>query len=123
MIRGILGQEGPPADYRALPRVTFTDPEIGSVGLHEHAARQAGVNIRGGTTPMPGTAHGWIHKTGNEGLVKLIEDTTAACGGAMVIGPLTRWVPTDLQNGPGGSVRSRSGGPARPVPTRSPSEQ
>ena len=28
-VRDILGQEGPPADYRAVPRVTFTDPEVG----------------------------------------------------------------------------------------------
>ena len=34
----ILGEEGPGADYRALPRVTFTDPEVGSVGLSEDQA-------------------------------------------------------------------------------------
>ena len=27
--RAILGEDGPPADYRAVPRVTFTDPEVG----------------------------------------------------------------------------------------------
>lgn len=31
--RDILGADGPPADYRAVPRVTFTDPEIGSTAL------------------------------------------------------------------------------------------
>ena len=41
-VRDILGQGGPAADYRALPRVTFTDPEIGAVGLTEKQARDAG---------------------------------------------------------------------------------
>jgi pyruvate/2-oxoglutarate dehydrogenase complex dihydrolipoamide dehydrogenase (E3) component len=34
----ILGEDHVPADYRALPRVTFTDPEIGAVGLTEAQA-------------------------------------------------------------------------------------
>ena len=40
-IADILGEAHPRADYRAIPRVTFTDPEIGSVGLSEEAARCA----------------------------------------------------------------------------------
>ena len=35
VVNDVLGREVVPADYRALPRVTFTDPEIGSVGLSE----------------------------------------------------------------------------------------
>jgi pyruvate/2-oxoglutarate dehydrogenase complex dihydrolipoamide dehydrogenase (E3) component len=35
----ILGQAPEPASYRALPRVTFTDPEVGAVGLTEAQAR------------------------------------------------------------------------------------
>ncbi|MBC7292243.1 MAG: NAD(P)/FAD-dependent oxidoreductase, partial [Actinotalea sp.] len=30
VIRDVLGEPGPPAQYRALPRVTFTDPEVGA---------------------------------------------------------------------------------------------
>ncbi|WP_438353668.1 dihydrolipoyl dehydrogenase family protein [Microbacterium sp. CJ88] len=34
------------ADHDAVPQVTFTDPEVASVGLTEAAARKAGRNIR-----------------------------------------------------------------------------
>ena len=51
----ILGRPGPAADYRALPRVTFTDPEVGSVGLTEAQARQA-AGQRGGRDQRRGHA-------------------------------------------------------------------
>ena len=72
---GILGQDGPPADYRAVPRVTFTDPEIGAVGLTEAQARERGMAVRTGITQVPSSARGWIHRAGNDGFIKLIEDT------------------------------------------------
>ncbi len=70
----ILGEDGPPATYEAVPRVTFTDPEIGSVGLSEAAAREQGISVRVGSTEVPTTARGWIHKAGNDGFIKLVED-------------------------------------------------
>jgi pyruvate/2-oxoglutarate dehydrogenase complex dihydrolipoamide dehydrogenase (E3) component len=73
-VRDILGQGGEPADYRAVPRVTFTDPEIGSVGLTERQARAAGLRVRTGTTQVPYSARGWIHKAGNDGFIKVVED-------------------------------------------------
>src|SRR5690348_5528160 len=45
-VPAIQGQDGPRADYRALPRVTFTDPEVGSVGLTEAQARERGLTVR-----------------------------------------------------------------------------
>jgi len=87
-VRDILGRPGPPADYTALPRVTFTDPEVGAVGLTERQAREAGHNIRVGSTQIPASARGWIHKLGNEGFIKLIEDTDAGfLIGATAAGP------------------------------------
>ena len=59
---------GPPADYRALPRVTFTDPEIGAVGLTEQQARERASTSRSESSQMPEAARGWIHKAGNDGL-------------------------------------------------------
>ncbi|MFC7243909.1 dihydrolipoyl dehydrogenase family protein [Catellatospora aurea] len=73
-IRDILGQEGPPADYRAHPRVTFTDPEIGSVGLTEEAARHQGIHVQTAYTKLPESTRGWIHKAGNDGFIKLVAD-------------------------------------------------
>ncbi|MER7569100.1 NAD(P)/FAD-dependent oxidoreductase [Streptomyces sp. NPDC097941] len=73
-VRDILGQPGPDADYRALPRVTFTDPEIAAVGLTERQARDQGLRVRTGTVPIASSTRGWIHKAGNEGFVKLVED-------------------------------------------------
>jgi len=74
-VADILGKETPPADYRALPRVTFTDPEVGAAGLTEEQARQRGLRVRTGTAQVPSSARGWIHGPGNDGLIKLVEDS------------------------------------------------
>jgi pyruvate/2-oxoglutarate dehydrogenase complex dihydrolipoamide dehydrogenase (E3) component len=71
----ILGAEHAPADYRAVPRVTFTDPEVASVGLSEAQARHAGLAVRVGVAPTASTARGWIHGPGAEhGVIKLVAD-------------------------------------------------
>jgi pyruvate/2-oxoglutarate dehydrogenase complex dihydrolipoamide dehydrogenase (E3) component len=73
-VRDILGQPGPDADYRALPRVTFTDPEIGAVGLTERQACERGLRVRTGVVSLASSTRGWIHGPGGEGFVKLVED-------------------------------------------------
>jgi pyruvate/2-oxoglutarate dehydrogenase complex dihydrolipoamide dehydrogenase (E3) component len=73
-VRDVLGQAGPPADYRALPRVTFTDPEIAAVGLTEGQARERGLAVQIGLAQVPSSARGWIHKAGNDGFIKLVVD-------------------------------------------------
>ncbi|MEV5505464.1 dihydrolipoyl dehydrogenase family protein [Streptomyces orinoci] len=86
--RAVLGEPGPPADYRALPRVTFTDPEVGAVGLTERQARDKGLRVRTGMSRLPSSARGWIHKTGNEGLYKLVADEDrGVLLGATAMGP------------------------------------
>jgi pyruvate/2-oxoglutarate dehydrogenase complex dihydrolipoamide dehydrogenase (E3) component len=66
----VLGRPLPEADYRALPRVTFTDPEIGSVGLTEAQARADGGEVDVYCEPIADSARGWIHR--GEGFVKLV---------------------------------------------------
>ena len=36
-VRDLLDQDGPLADYRAVSRVTFTDPEVGSAASSVHS--------------------------------------------------------------------------------------
>jgi pyruvate/2-oxoglutarate dehydrogenase complex dihydrolipoamide dehydrogenase (E3) component len=75
-VHDILGTpDAPVADYKALPRVTFTDPEIGAVGMTEQQARDAGLNIRTASAQIPSSSRGWIHKAGNDGFIKLVVDT------------------------------------------------
>jgi pyruvate/2-oxoglutarate dehydrogenase complex dihydrolipoamide dehydrogenase (E3) component len=95
-IRDILGQEGPAATYHALPRVTFTDPEIGAVGLTEAQARARGLGVRTSVSPIPSSSRGWIHKVGNDGFIKLVADgdilvgaTSAGPTGGEVLGWLS----------------------------------
>lgn len=92
----ILGLGDETADYRAMPAVTYTDPEVATVGLTEQQARDEGIDVRTSTTEVPNTARGWIHKAGNDGVVKLVADArrgvlvgaTAAAptGGEMISG-------------------------------------
>jgi pyruvate/2-oxoglutarate dehydrogenase complex dihydrolipoamide dehydrogenase (E3) component len=97
-IKDILGENPDPADYRAVPRVTFTDPEIGSVGMTEAQAREAGLNVRVGCTEVPYSARGWIHKAGNDGFIKIIEDADrSVIVGATSAGPTGGEVLSALQ--------------------------
>jgi pyruvate/2-oxoglutarate dehydrogenase complex dihydrolipoamide dehydrogenase (E3) component len=74
VVRDILGEDGPWADYRAVSRVTFTDPEVGSVGMTEHQARAAGLQVQVSVAQVPESSRGWIHQAGNEGIIKLVAD-------------------------------------------------
>ncbi len=85
-VRDLLGQDGPPADYRAVPHVTFTDPEVGGVGMTEQQARDAGLRVRIGTQDLAANSRGWINRA--TGLVKLVEDADrGVLVGATVVGP------------------------------------
>jgi pyruvate/2-oxoglutarate dehydrogenase complex dihydrolipoamide dehydrogenase (E3) component len=85
-VRDILGQDGPEASYHAVPHVTFTDPEVGSVGMTERQARDAGLRVRVGTTDLASSTRGWIHRA--VGLVKLVEDADrGVLVGACSVGP------------------------------------
>lgn len=61
------------ADHTAVPRVTFTDPEVASVGLSEAAARAEGIDVIVASADPAETARGYIHDF-HGGALKLIGD-------------------------------------------------
>jgi pyruvate/2-oxoglutarate dehydrogenase complex dihydrolipoamide dehydrogenase (E3) component len=61
------------ADHTAVPRVTFTDPEIASVGLSEAAARARGMDVIVASADPAETARGYIHDF-HRGALKLVAD-------------------------------------------------
>jgi pyruvate/2-oxoglutarate dehydrogenase complex dihydrolipoamide dehydrogenase (E3) component len=86
VVGDLLGQPED-AQFHAVPRVTFTDPEVGSVGLTEQQARDAGMGVRTATAALPESTRGWLHREGNEGLFKLVaHDGTLV--GATSVGPM-----------------------------------
>ena len=87
-LRDLTGADGPPASYHAVPHTTFTDPEVGGVGLTERAAREAGLRVRVGQTPLEQSSRGFVHGPGGRGLIKVVEDADrGVLVGATAMGP------------------------------------
>lgn len=75
------------ADHTAVPRVTFTDPEVASVGLSEAAARARGIDVVVARADPAETARGYIHDF-HGGALKLVGDRTRrALIGATLVTP------------------------------------
>jgi pyruvate/2-oxoglutarate dehydrogenase complex dihydrolipoamide dehydrogenase (E3) component len=87
-VRDVLGKPGPGADYSALPRVTFTDPEVGAAGITEATARKQGINVKTGLQKASVTSRGWIFGPGNDGFIKVVLDADrGTIVGATSMGP------------------------------------
>ncbi|GAA1748603.1 NAD(P)/FAD-dependent oxidoreductase [Aeromicrobium alkaliterrae] len=83
----VLGEDLPPYD-ESLPRSTFTDPEVGGVGLTEKQARDRGIDVRTGVAPLNESSRGFVHGPGNEGVVKVVVDVKrGVLVGATFVGP------------------------------------
>jgi pyruvate/2-oxoglutarate dehydrogenase complex dihydrolipoamide dehydrogenase (E3) component len=61
------------ADHTAVPRVTFTDPEVASVGLSEAAARARGIDVVVSSADPAEAVRGYIHDF-HGGALKLVAD-------------------------------------------------
>ncbi len=84
----LLGQDEPFGGYHGIAWATFTDPEVGRVGLTEQQARDQGLTVRVGRQQIGSNTRGWIHGPGNDGFIKLIEDADrGVLVGATVVSP------------------------------------
>jgi dihydrolipoamide dehydrogenase len=83
----IAGHEVVPIDYDHVPRCTYSDPEIGSVGLTEAEAKAAGHDVRTGAFPFK--ALGRARMAGEtDGFVKIVaEKKYDEVLGVHIIGP------------------------------------
>jgi pyruvate/2-oxoglutarate dehydrogenase complex dihydrolipoamide dehydrogenase (E3) component len=73
-------------DYAALPRVTYTDPELAQIGMTEAEAREAGLAPRPYRFPLPETDRA-VAEGIEDGLFKLVVDPKGRLLGAAVLGP------------------------------------
>ena len=87
-VADILENETFNSDYTVIPHATFTDPEVGSVGMTEAQAVAAGMDVDVVLKDVQATFRGWLHRTGNKGLIKLVADRkTGILVGASSVGP------------------------------------
>jgi dihydrolipoamide dehydrogenase len=83
------------ADYRGVPRVVFSDPEVAAVGLTEDRAREEGVDVVTATVDIPGTlARPWTYEREPRGELRLIADRSRrVLVGAWAVAPLAgEWI-------------------------------
>ena len=62
------------ADYSVMPTAIFTDPELGSVGLTEREAREAGHDVDAVKHPLPNVTRAQFTRT-KHGFFKIVFDT------------------------------------------------
>lgn len=75
------------ADHTAIPRVTYTDPEVASVGLSEQQARDKGLDVLIGSTDAAESARGYIQGF-RDGLIKVVVDRKRkVIVGATIVSP------------------------------------
>ncbi|MGZ5351620.1 MAG: dihydrolipoyl dehydrogenase family protein [Actinomycetota bacterium] len=84
VVDDILGSPRP-RDYRVVPRVTFCDPEVASVGLTEARARELGADVRTAVVRIEDNERS--HIDGRPfGLVKLVADQAGTLLGGHIVG-------------------------------------
>jgi dihydrolipoamide dehydrogenase len=86
-LAAILERRPAPVDYNAVPRATYTRPEVASIGLTEEEARAAGHELQVGRFSFRANARAMIQGE-TEGLAKFVADgRTGELLGVHLAGP------------------------------------
>ena len=94
VVADIAGEQ-PSADYTAIPRVVFSDPEVAAVGLTEAQARERGVELTTARVSLADSiARPWTYETEPDGELGLLADRRRQIlVGAWAVGPLAgEWI-------------------------------
>jgi dihydrolipoamide dehydrogenase len=84
----LAGKPTQPVDRTRIPNCTYCEPQVGSVGLTERAAREAGHAVKVGKFPFLGNSKATILGA-HEGFVKVVADEKyGEVLGVHIIGPL-----------------------------------
>lgn len=84
LVRGLLDPSSPGEDLRAVPRVTYTDPEVAAVGRTLAQAREDGLDVAEASADLG--ARGWLDE--HPGWIRLVADRRrGVLVGATVVGP------------------------------------
>lgn len=94
IVRGDIAGETVRADYSAVPRSIFCDPEVAAVGLTASAARAEGISVASATVPLEDLERATTYGRGIEGIVGVVADRAAGVlVGAHGVGPLaSEWM-------------------------------
>jgi pyruvate/2-oxoglutarate dehydrogenase complex dihydrolipoamide dehydrogenase (E3) component len=90
-----IAGESPRADYHAIPRVVFSDPELAAVGMTAAGAAEAGIDAVSATLELAGAiARPWTYETDPRGELCVIADRERRILiGAWAVGPLAgEWI-------------------------------
>jgi dihydrolipoamide dehydrogenase len=90
-----IAGRGARADYRAIPRVVFSDPEVAAVGLTEQQARDQGIDVVTSRINLPETiARPWTYERQPRGDLGLVADRgSGVLVGAWAVAPLAgEWI-------------------------------
>jgi pyruvate/2-oxoglutarate dehydrogenase complex dihydrolipoamide dehydrogenase (E3) component len=93
-VANILGKETK-ADYRAIPRVVFTNPEIAAVGLTEEAAQEQGIDVSTAVIELPTSiARPYTYEQDPRGTLGVVVDKKRqVLVGAWALAPLaSEWI-------------------------------
>jgi len=84
----MAGKEVPTLERSRIPNATYCEPQIGSVGLTEKQARDAGIAVKTGKFPFLGNSKATILGQ-HEGFIKVVaEEKYGEILGVHIIGPL-----------------------------------
>ncbi len=88
VVERLAGQTPPALNYQHMPRATYSQPEVGSAGLTEKQAREAGYELKVGKFPIRANGRAKaINQT--DGVIKIVSDAkTGETLGIHMIGPM-----------------------------------